>query len=153
MIASRFAGLTSRLTNYHSLGRASMYAENDNQVKTLERYIYSLVTGCLGAYRQGQETWVKDVAPSIEHILGFVECYRDPHGVRAEWEGVVCIADPEETKKMEVFVASAAKFCTLLPWATAENEGKGWFEKDVVAIPQCAIVHGKCRPSSYINAC
>ncbi|KAI4616879.1 hypothetical protein J4E83_006461 [Alternaria metachromatica] len=134
----------------HYLGRASMYAQNDNQVKTLERYIYSLVTGCLGAYRQGQETWVKDVAPSIEHILGFVECYRDPHGVRAEWEGVVCIADPEETKKMEAFVSSAGKFCTLLPRATVENEGKGLFEKDVVFIPQCAIVHALTVCCPYV---
>ncbi|KAI4919362.1 hypothetical protein J4E90_001495 [Alternaria incomplexa] len=107
-------------------------------------------TGDLREYRRGQEIWVKDKSPSIEHILGFVETYRDPHGVRAKWEGVVCIADPEETKKMEVFVASAAKFCTLLPWATAENEGKGLFEKDVVVIPQCAIVHALtvCCPHS-----
>ena len=130
-----------------------MYAQNQNQKDILDCHMHSFETGELREYRRGQEIWVIDKSPSIEHILGFVETYRDPHGVRAEWEGVVCIADPEETKKMEIFVASAAKFCTLLPWATAENEGKGLFEKDVVTIPQFAIVHGECRPSPYINAC
>ncbi|KAI4915279.1 hypothetical protein J4E85_010404 [Alternaria conjuncta] len=132
------------------LQRASIYAQNQNQKDILDCHMYSFETGDLREYRRGQEIWVKDKSPSIEHILGFVETYRDPHGVRAEWEGVVCIADPEETKKMEVFVASAAKFGTLLPWATAENEGKGLFEKDVVTIPQCAIVHALtvCCPHS-----
>jgi len=153
MTASRSPSLTPKLTNYHSLGRAGMYAQSHSQKSILDHYIRNFISGDLREYRRGQEIWVKDVSPSIEHIFGFVETCRDPHGVRAEWEGVVCIADPEETKKMEVFVASAAKFCTLLPWATAENEGKGLFEKDVVVIPQCAIVHGACRRSPYINAC
>ena len=109
----------------------------------------SFTTGELGPYRESQEAWVKDVSPSIEHILGFVETYRDPHNARAEWEGVVCIADPEETEKMEAFVSSAGKFCKLLPWTTVENEGKGLFEKDLVVIPQCAIVHGKCQRCSH----
>ncbi|KAI4685081.1 hypothetical protein J4E81_008893 [Alternaria sp. BMP 2799] len=132
------------------LGRAGTYAQNHDQRAILDHYMRSFQSGDIREYRRGQEIWVKDVSPSIEHILGFVETYRDPHGVRAEWEGVVCIADPEETKKMEVFVASAAKFCTLLPWATAENEGKGLFEKDVVTIPQCAVVHALtvCCPHS-----
>ncbi|KAI4644110.1 uncharacterized protein J4E78_009694 [Alternaria triticimaculans] len=124
-----------------------MKGDHQDEISTISAHFN---TGDLREYRRGQEIWVKDKSPSIEHILGFVETYRDPHGVRAEWEGVVCIADPEETKKMEIFVASAAKFCTLLPWATAENEGKGLFEKDVVTIPQCAIVHALTVCCPYV---
>lgn len=119
----------------------------------LDYYILSFEQGSLTAYRQGQEFWVKDVSPSIEHILGFVESYRDPHGARVEWEGVVCIANPEETKKMEALKASAGRFCTSLPWATAENAGKGLFKKDVVVIPHCAIVHDVCRRYPCIISC
>jgi dipeptidyl-peptidase-3 len=90
--------------------------------------------------------WVNDKSPSIEHILGFVETYRDPHGVRAEWEGVVCIADAEETKKMKTSVDNAAKFATLLPWARVENKGQGPFEKCSLDIPDFAIVHGTLSP-------
>ncbi|KAI4612470.1 hypothetical protein J4E80_007204 [Alternaria sp. BMP 0032] len=132
------------------LGRASTYAQNHDQRAILDHYRRSFESGGLREYRRGQEIWVTDKSPSIEHIFGFVETYRDPHGVRAEWEGVVCIPDPEETKKMEVFMASAAKFCTLLPWATAENEGKGPFEKDLVVLPQCAIVHALTVCCPYV---
>jgi hypothetical protein len=57
-------------------------------------------------------------------------------------EGVVCLADAEETKKMKAFVDNAPKFATLLPWATAENKGQGLFEKESLDIPDFAIVHG-----------
>ena len=95
--------------------------EHPTQAAILTHYIESFRTGSLKPCREAQKVWVKDNSPSIEHILGFVETYRDPQGVRAEWEGVICIADAEETKKMKAFVDNAAKFATLLPWATAEN--------------------------------
>jgi hypothetical protein len=123
--------------------------ENPKQTELLNHYIESFRTGSLSAYRESQKIWVKDVSPSIDHILGFVESYRDPHGHRAEWEGVVCVADPDETKKMEAFVENAAKFSTLLPWATEENKGKGPFEKNLLDIPDFAIIHGLCY---YLNA-
>ena len=107
MIVSGSSGLKTRLTSCHSLGRAGTYAQNHNQRAILDHYIRSFQSGDLREFRRGQEIWVKDISPSIEHIFGFVETYRDPHGVRAEWEGVACIADPEETEKMEAFVASA----------------------------------------------
>jgi dipeptidyl-peptidase-3 len=126
----------------NSLENALAYVENPKQTDILNHYIESFRTGSLSAYRESQKVWVKDVSPSIDHILGFVKSYRDPHGHQAEWEGVVCVADPNETRKMNAFVENAAKFSTLLPWATEENDGKGPFEKSLLDIPDFAIIHG-----------
>ncbi|KAI4681754.1 uncharacterized protein J4E84_007349 [Alternaria hordeiaustralica] len=126
------------------------WVENPRQTQMLNYYIESFRTGSLSAYRESQKVWVKDISPSIDHILGFVESYRDPHGHRAEWEGVVCVADPDETRKMNAFVENAAKFSALLPWATEENKGKGPFEKNLLDIPDFAIIHALTVCCPYV---
>lgn len=127
-----------------SLDEALKHVANEKQSKILIHYIQSFKHGDLAAFRESQKFWVKDTSPSIDNILGFVESYRDPHGVRAEWQGIVCVADPTETKKMDVFVQNATKFTRLLPWASAENDGKGPFEKSSLEIPSFNIMHGWC---------
>ncbi|CAN9409337.1 unnamed protein product [Alternaria alternata] len=124
------------------LKNALKYVGNQKQAEVLSHYIQSFETGNLAAFRESQKSWVKDLSPSIDNILGFVEPYRDPHGIRAEWEGIVCVADSTETKKMEAFVQNAAKFSKLLPWASADNDGKGPFEKASLEIPGFTIMHG-----------
>lgn len=96
----------------------------------------------MNAYRASQKLWVRDNSPSIEHIIGFVESYCDPYGVRAQWDGAVCLADEDETRRMKAFVDKSAYFASMLPWATEENNGKGPFEKEVLSIPNFSILHG-----------
>jgi dipeptidyl-peptidase III len=104
-------------------------------------YIESFSTGSLEAYRKSQETWVTDVSPRVENILGFVEPCRDPYSVRAEWEGVVCISDPDETSKLKALVDGSSKFICMLPWAVpGENDGKGPFEASLFQAPDFTIV-------------
>ena len=131
---------------FRSLKNALKYVGNQKQAEVLSHYIQSFETGNLAAFRESQKSWVKDLSPSIDNILGFVEPYRDPHGIRAEWEGIVCVADSTETKKMEAFVQNAAKFSKLLPWASADNDGKGPFEKASLEIPGFTIMHGSLTP-------
>lgn len=128
-----------------SLTEASNYTANDTQKLFISQYIESFHTGSLHAYRDSQRTWVKDKAPVIENIMGFVEPYRDPHGTRAEFEGLVAISDSEETKALKRLVDNSAKFIRRLPWSEShslENDGKGPFEKELFEPPDFASVHG-----------
>ncbi len=125
-----------------ALQEAAKYASNRTQVKVLNEYIESFTTGSTEAYRRSQKIWVTDLSPRVESIFGFVEPYRDPYGVRAEWEGIVSISDPDETRKLAGLVNDSAKVISLLPWASLENDGKGPFEASLFQAPDFTIVHG-----------
>lgn len=116
---------------------------DEKQVAIIDCYIDSFRSGSLTAYRESQKLWVTDKSPILETILGFVEPYRDPHGVRGEWESIVCISDPIETSRLKRLVDKSDTFIRLLSWAVPElNAGKGPFEKDLFEAPDFASVHG-----------
>lgn len=127
-----------------SLSAASEYAATDSQRAVLDDYIRSFRTGSLDAYRDSQKKWVVEKEPVIENIFGFVEQYHDPQGVRAEFQGLVAVADPAETAIFKRFVSEAPKFLRMLPWAagTTENDGKGPFEKTSFEEPEFTSIHG-----------
>jgi dipeptidyl-peptidase-3 len=125
------------------LEQARNYAANDRQIQVLDDYIKSFRTGSLQAFRESQKAWVTDRSPTVENMIGFVEPYRDPYGARAEWEGVVCISDPDETVRLREFVEKSSTFIRLLPWAVdGDNDGKGPFEKALFEAPEFTSVHG-----------
>lgn len=68
--------------------KAGLSAANDTQKGMMDEYAKSFGTGSLNAYKEAQKLWVKDLGPMVESNLGFVESYRDPAGVRSEWEGM-----------------------------------------------------------------
>lgn len=75
----------------HSIKQARLAAANENQKKMLDSYALSFGAGSIEAFKESQRIWVKDQKPVLETNLGFVETYRDPHGVRGEWEGFVAL--------------------------------------------------------------
>lgn len=75
----------------HSVKKASLYSANENQKRMLNAYALSFGAGSIEAFKEAQRIWVKDQKPILETNLGFVETYRDPHGVRGEWEGFVAL--------------------------------------------------------------
>lgn len=82
----------------HEVKLAELNAANDTQKSMLDAYARSFSTGSIESFKDAQRFWVKDQGPVIETNLGFVETYRDPHGVRGEWEGfvaLVCIISRE----------------------------------------------------------
>lgn len=128
-----------------ALGQAKRYASNQTEVEMIINLIDSFRVGDLNLYRKAQRLWVTDISPPVDPILGFVEPYRDPAGVRGEWEGVVCISDKEETEKLRQLVEQSTKFVRKLPWAVeGVNDGKGPFEASLFQAPDFTIVHGKC---------
>ncbi|KAJ9137352.1 Dipeptidyl peptidase 3 [Coniochaeta hoffmannii] len=110
-----------------SLSEAAKYTSNDKQRLFLSQYIESFRTGSLHVYRDSQRTWIQDKNPRVENIFGFVEPYRDPAGIRSEFEA-------------------------RLPWAEgdSENNGKGPFEKALFEPPDFTSIHTLAYCSSII---
>ncbi len=74
------------IAGYHK--KAAENAANDNQKQMQLAYAKSFEEGSLEAFKNAQRFWIRDKGPMVESNIGFVETYRDPHGVRGEWEGM-----------------------------------------------------------------
>jgi dipeptidyl-peptidase III len=125
------------------LSKAMEYTANARQRTFISQYIQSFRTGDLEIYRDSQRTWVRDRAPNIENIFGFVEPYRDPFGMRAEFEALVGISNAQETMVLSKLVENSDMFIRRLPWAAGcmENNGKGPFENALFDAPDFASIH------------
>ncbi|PLB51597.1 hypothetical protein P170DRAFT_443778 [Aspergillus steynii IBT 23096] len=132
------------------LAKAKEYAVNKKQSQVLDCYVECFRTGSLEAFQESKKIWVTDKSARVEHLIGFVEAYRDPAGIRAEWEAMVGIADPNETARLKLFVEHSTAFIRQLPWAVeGVNDGKGPFEKDLFEAPdsQVFMVNSHLSPS------
>lgn len=67
--------------------KAAENAENETQEKMHLAYAKSFDEGSLLAFKDSQRHWIRDQGPMVESNIGFIETYRDPAGVRGEWEG------------------------------------------------------------------
>ena len=116
-----YAPLLQRVV--HSLRAASAYAENETQRAALAAYARAFETGAQTAHIEGSSLWVSDIGPVVESYLGFIESYRDPAGVRGEWEGFVAVVNKVASARLTRLVDEAPALLPLLPWGAA-------FEKD-----------------------
>lgn len=66
---------------------AAENAENDTQKNMHIAYNKSFESGSLKDFKDSQRFWIKDKGPMVESNIGFIETYRDPAGIRGEWEG------------------------------------------------------------------
>ncbi|XP_011269974.1 hypothetical protein CAOG_08403 [Capsaspora owczarzaki ATCC 30864] len=98
------------------LQQALKHAANDHQRVMIAKYIETFTTGDIEAFKDSQRAWIKDVGPVVELNMGFVETYRDPIGVRAEYDGFVAMVNKETSKKFATLVQEAEAFLALLPW-------------------------------------
>lgn len=121
------------MTISHALEQAAKYAANDTEKRMLAKYVESFKTGSMNAYVDSQREWIKDKGPVVESDIGFVETYRDPHGIRGEWEGFVAMVNKERTKAFGKLVESASTFIPKLPWS-AEFEKDKFLQPDFTSL-------------------
>ncbi|GAT27472.1 dipeptidyl peptidase III [Aspergillus luchuensis] len=117
------------------------YAPNAAQVEMLQQIIDSFQTGSLEAYRESLRIWVNDKAPPVESVIGFVEPYRDPLDVRAEFEGIVGIPDAAETKILNTLATKANQLVYKLPWVEGTGDSKGPYEKELFEPPDFSSIN------------
>lgn len=110
------------------LEMAAPFAENDLQRRMLDAYVKHFRFGNVDDHKESQKFWVADKGPAVETNIGFIESYRDPSGVRGEWEGFVAVVDKIQSQQFDTMVNQAEGFIARLPWGAD-------FEKDVFTRP------------------
>lgn len=126
LVFGDYADQMKTITAYSK--RAAANADNETQKSMHSNYAKSFETGSLEAYKDAQRNWIRDKGPMVECNIGFVETYRDPAGVRGEWEGFASMVNLERTRAFGELVAAAPSLIPLLPWDKA-------FEKDKFLSP------------------
>ena len=125
--------------------KAGLYAANETQKKMIDEYAKSFGTGSLKAFKESQKLWVKDKGPEVESNIGFIETYRDPAGIRGEFEGMVAMVNKERTQAFQRLVEAAPAAIPKLPWSKD-------FEKDEFRAPDFTSLEVLSFASSGIPA-
>lgn len=116
-----YAPLMARVVE--GLKQATPHTANAEQSAMLETYIESFELGSIDAHKAASRHWIKDKGPAVESYIGFIESYRDPSGVRGEWEGFVACVNRDVSRKFQQLVDQAEALLAKMPWPKA-------FEKD-----------------------
>lgn len=131
-----------------NLTEAKKHAANAHEDAMQAEYIKAFHDGSMLAHLDSQRHWIKDKGPMVECNIGFIETYRDPHGIRGEWEGFAAMVNKERTKAFGKLVESAPKQIPKLPWPSE-------FEKDKFLSPDFTslevLTFGKLPPSIWWN--
>lgn len=109
-----------------NLDKALAYAEPE-QAKALKLLMEYFRTGDPALFDQASVAWLAQDA-EVDLILGFIETYKDPRGIKGHYEGLVYIKDPEFSHVMKTLAELAAHFEQNLPYAPE-------FRNEAIRIP------------------
>ena len=98
-----------------SLREAQAHAANEQQVAMMGAMVRSFELGSIEDHMQASRHWIKDKGPAVESYIGFIESYRDPSGMRGEWEGFVSCVNKETSRKFGRLVDGAEALLALFP--------------------------------------
>lgn len=131
------------------LKEALNYAEDDQQERVIALLIDYYTTGDLSVFDHYSIEWVKQTAPRIDFINGFIEVYGDPIGLKGSWEGIVHYKDLEATHRTETLSQNAQWFEDNSP---VDSRFKKPVVKGVTANVVCAaMLGGDEYPSTAIG--
>ncbi|KAL4942024.1 hypothetical protein BDV06DRAFT_235687 [Aspergillus oleicola] len=132
------------------LDQALKHVSNQSQYEMIKKLQESFTTGNLASYKESQSIWVQDKAPKVESVFGFIEPYRDPLGVRSEFEGIVGLPNSRETETLNRLSEQADKFVCRLPWVNSDSGDRGPVEKSRFEAPDFSSVQSLVYCSSII---
>jgi dipeptidyl-peptidase-3 len=134
------------------LQKASEDTEDAAKKTYFSQLCRSFRTGQMEDYKDSQRTWVHDRLTTVETIFGFVEPYRDPCGMRAEYEGIVGIENPLETAMLHRLCDNADVFLKRLPWVDVQHGARsaGAFEGSTVQRPCFVSIECTLCPRSKL---
>jgi dipeptidyl-peptidase III len=107
-VGGQYSGAIEKIIFY--LSKAKEFADNDQQVATIDKLISYYTTGNLKTWDDYNILWVKDNASSTDFINGFIEVYGDPLAKKGTWEAMVNFKNVEATKRTETISQNAQYF-------------------------------------------
>ncbi len=131
------------------LEKASEFAENPAQRKTIEKLVEYYKTGDLRLFDEYSILWLEDTASAVDFVNGFIETYGDPLGITGSWESVVDFKDVAASHRTEVISDNAQWFEDHSPIDPRfrKERVKGVSAKVITA----AMLSGDCYPSTPIG--
>lgn len=96
------------------LQKALPYA-NKAQKEAIAHLMEHFQTGELEEFEKYNIAWVKDDS-QVDSIIGFIEVYKDPRGMKGSFEGIVYCIDQKTTQLMKKISQNAQLFEDRAPW-------------------------------------